>query len=56
MRGGRGKEEVEVDTGRNLRRVVTVQRSIIAVGGIPLSLITGPLPLCHVATLLTGYL
>ena len=53
---GKGREEVKVDYGRNLRRVVTIQRSIIAVGGILLSLITGPLPLRHAATLLTGYL
>ena len=57
MRGGKDREEVKPEFGRNLRRVVTVDRSIFAVGGIPLSLITGPLPLRHVATyLLTGYL
>ena len=54
--GGKSREKVKVDFGRNLRRVVAILRCIFAVGGIPLSLITGPLPLRHVANLLTGRL
>ena len=52
MRGGKGRVrgESRLPGGRNLRRVVAIQGCIFAVGGIPLSLITGPLPLRHVAS------